>query len=98
MSRQSLITASICASGNSWVYENAGIEQALRVERLLGGAQRLGEQRRALLVIPRPVIAPDCVMMRDGAAVCDHGVERRALDDAPLLAELAALPQRMKRE
>ena len=75
----------------SCINQHARIEQALRVERLLGGAQR-GEQRRALAVVPRAMIAPDRVVMRDGAAVLDHGVERGALDDAPLFAELAGSP------
>src|SRR2546423_2712677 len=80
------------------MYQQARIDQALAVEVLLGGAQRLGEQRRALLVIPRTVIAPDRMVMRDRAAVGDHGVEPRALDDAPLFAELSGLPKRMERE
>ena len=73
----------------SWVNENAWIEQALRVEGFLRGAQRLGEQRRALPVIPRTMVATDRVVMRDGPAIGNHGVERRALDCEPLRAELA---------
>ena len=83
---------------SSWIDQHAGIEQALRIERLLGGAQRVGEQRRALAVVPRAMIAPDRMMMRDRAAVLDHGIERRALDRAPLRAELARLAERMEGE
>src|SRR5436305_3965795 len=85
-------------SGSCGIDQHARIEQALRVERLLGGAQRLGEQRRALAVIPGPMIASDRVMMRDRAALRDHGIERRTLDTAPLLAELSRFAQRMERE
>src|SRR5262245_59559087 len=82
----------------SRVDENARIEQALRVERFLGGAQRLGEQRRALAVVPRAMIAPDRVVMGDRPAILDHGVERRALDREPLRAEPARLAERMEGE
>src|SRR5215211_7166672 len=44
------------------------------------------------------MIAPDRVVVRDGAAVLDHGVKRRALDREPLRAELARLAQGMERE
>src|SRR5258707_1425230 len=82
----------------SWIDQHTGIEQALRVECLLGGAQRFGEKRRTLLVIPWTMIAPDRVMMRDRAAVCDHGVERGTLDGKPLRAKLFRIAERMERE
>src|SRR6266700_3494630 len=82
----------------SWIDQHTRIEQALRVECLLRRPQRFGEQRWALLVIPWPVIAADRMMMRDRAAVCHHGVERRALDGAPLRAELVRIAERMERE
>src|SRR5262245_24636629 len=82
----------------SRINQHAGIEQPLRVERLLGGAQRVGEQRRALLVVPRTMIAADRVVMRDGAAVCDYRIERRALDGVPLWAEPARLAERVEGE
>src|SRR5262245_28143598 len=44
------------------------------------------------------MIAPDCVVMRDGAAILDHRVERRALDRKPLPAEFARLAERMEGE
>ena len=44
------------------------------------------------------MIAPDRVMVRDGSAVRNHGVERRALDGEPLRGELPGLAERMKRE
>ena len=90
---------SISDSGRtSWINENARIEQALRIEDLLRSAQRLGEQRRALPVIPRAMVATDRVVMRDGPTIRNHGVERRALDCEPLRAELARLAKRVDGE
>src|SRR3984893_11819633 len=74
------------------------VEQTLRVEFALGRAQRRGEQRRTLAVVPRAMVAPDRMMMRDGAAAVDHRVERRRFDRAPLLDQLAVTPERMERE
>src|SRR5258708_39206107 len=82
----------------SWIDQHTGIEQALRVECLLGGAQRRGEQPRTLLVIPWTMIAADRVMMRDRAAVCDHGIEGGSLDGKPLRGELLWIAERMERE
>jgi hypothetical protein len=73
----------------SWVNENARIEQALRVECFLRCPQRLGEQRRALPVIPPAVIAPDRVVVRDSPAIRNHGVERRTLGGAILRGDIA---------
>src|SRR5262249_18026779 len=70
----------------SRVNENARIEQSLRIECFLRGAQGLGEQRRALPVVPRAMIAPDRVVMRNSPSILKHGVERRALDSEPLRA------------
>ena len=47
------------------------------------GAQRLGEQRRALPVVPRAMIAPGRVMMRDSPCVY------RKLDSAILVMKSA---------
>ena len=68
------------------------IEQALRVECFFRGAQRLSEQRRTLPVVPRAMIAPDRVVMRDSPTTRNHGVERSALDCEPLCAELPGSP------
>ena len=78
------------------VDQHAGVEQSLRVERLFRGAQRLGEERRALPVIPGTMVAPDRMVMRDGAAVVDHGVERTRLDREPLLRKLSVFAERME--
>jgi len=56
----------------------------VRVEGALGGFERLGEQRRALAVVPRPVVAPDRMVVGDRAAAVDDRVERRRLDRRPL--------------
>src|SRR5262249_59226298 len=79
----------------SWLKETAGMEQGRRVDCSLRGARRLGERRRALLVVPRAMIAPDRVVMRDSPAIRNHGVERCALDCVPLRAELAPLAERV---
>ena len=44
------------------------------------------------------MMASDPVVMGDGPAVRNYRVERRALDDAPLCAELARLAERVERE
>src|SRR5205807_47269 len=49
----------------SWINQHAAIEQALGIERLLGGPQGISEEGRTLAVVPWPVIAPDRMMMRD---------------------------------
>src|SRR5262249_56294926 len=83
-----------CLSANrtSWVDKYARIEQALRVECSLRRAQRLGEQRWALPVVPRAMIATDRVVMRDRPTICNHGTESRALDCEPFPADLPRLP------
>ena len=44
------------------------------------------------------MVATDRVVMRDGPAIRNHGVERRALDCEPLRAKLARLAERVDRE
>src|SRR5262249_57506088 len=44
------------------------------------------------------MMPPDRVVMRDSAAIRNHGVERPALDCEPLRAELARLAKRVDRE
>jgi len=44
------------------------------------------------------MVAPDRVVVGDGAAVLDHGVKRGALDREPLRAELILLAQGMEGE
>ena len=48
--------------------QHAGIEDALRVERALGGGERGAEQGGALALIPGHVIAADGVVMQSGVA------------------------------
>src|SRR5215471_9892939 len=52
----------------SRVDQDAGVHHARRVERPLGGAQRVREQVRALLVVPVAVGATDRVVVRDRPA------------------------------
>ena len=49
------------------------------IEDALGRAQRVGEERRPLLVVPGPVVAPDGVVVRDRAAVAGSAREAAAL-------------------
>src|SRR5215470_18824675 len=44
------------------------------------------------------MIAPDRVVVGDGPAIGNDGVERRALDCKPLRAELAGLAERVESE
>jgi hypothetical protein len=85
-------------SVSSRVDEHTRIEQAVRVERALGGLERLGEQGRALAVVPGTVVAADCVVMGHRAAAGDHRVERRGFDRMPLLDQLPMPAGRMERE
>src|SRR5262249_56890356 len=71
---------------------------AVGVDCFLGSAQRVGNRGRALLVVPRAMIAPDRVMMRDSPAIRNHGVERCTFDCVPLRAELSRLAERVERE
>src|SRR5215469_370863 len=64
--------------------QDAGIEQALGVEGLLGGFERRAEERGALAIVPGAVVAADGVVMGDGAARGDDRIEARALDFLPL--------------
>ena len=56
-------------SAGSRVDEDAGVEDARRVERGLRGAQRAGEGLGALAVVPGAVVAADGVVVGDRAAV-----------------------------
>ena len=51
-----------------------GLSRPCGSSALFAARERLGEQRRALAVVPRAVIAPDRVMMGDGAAGRDQRV------------------------
>ena len=69
--------------------EHAGVERSGGVERRLGRAQRGGERLGPLAVIPRPVVAPDGVVVGDGPAGGQDRVGGGALDLRPLLELLA---------
>ncbi len=72
------------------VDEHAGVHHAARVDGRLGAGEGERERVRALAVIPRPMIAPDGVVVGDRAALGDDRVRDGALDCAPLLDLLAA--------
>src|SRR5207249_2205143 len=73
------------------VDQHAGVQDARRVERRLGGGECGGEARRTLPVVPGPVVAADGVVVRDRAAEPQDGVGGGLLDGRPLL-ELGAAP------
>src|SRR5213592_2086564 len=75
------------------VDQHAGVQDARRVERRLGGGECGGEARRTLPVVPGPVVAADGVVVRDRAAEPQDGVGGGLLDGRPLL-ELGAAPPR----
>src|SRR6516165_6062600 len=91
----SSLTQSENASG---IDQDAGIEEALRIERRLRRLERRGEERRALAVVPGAMIASDGVVVRDGAARLDERVGGGVLDRLPLLQEGAVTAQPMERE
>ena len=46
----------------------------MRIQGLLGGPKGRGKQWWALAIVPRPVVAPDGMMVSDRATVRDHSV------------------------
>ena len=71
------------------VDQHSRIEQALRIQGCLGGLKGSGEQRRALAIVPPPMVAPDRMMVGDRAAICNHSIKTGRLDGVPLRAQLA---------
>src|SRR5438034_7168599 len=67
------------------VDQHSGIEDRARVERGLRRRERARELVGALAVVPRPVVAPDGVVVGDRPATVDDRVGRRPLDLVPLL-------------
>ena len=65
-------TGSLLVGG---IYQYSRIEQTLRVQRRLRCREGSGEQRRALAIVPTPMVAPDRMMVRDGATIVDHGIK-----------------------
>jgi hypothetical protein len=57
------------------VDQHSRIEQALRTYGCFGGLESGGEQRWALTIIPRSVVAPDRIMVSYCAAIRDHDIE-----------------------
>ena len=58
----SLITLLPCGLG---VDQHSRIEQALRIKGCFSSLKGTGEQRRALAIVPPPMVAPDRVMVGD---------------------------------
>src|SRR5215813_13977105 len=82
----------------SGVDQNFWVEQTLRIERLLSRAQSRGEQRRPLLVVPRPVITAHRMVMGDGAARTDQCSTGGALDYLPLRQQIPVPSERVEGE
>src|SRR5689334_9165081 len=68
----------------SGIDQDAGIENCVRVECALRGAERRGEAFGTLLVVPGTMVATDGVVVGDGAAVRDDDVGGGGLDLGPL--------------
>ncbi len=81
----SSVAPSIRSQGRLGVEQHPGVENALRVELLLGGAQGRGEGVGPLAVVPGPVVAADGVVVGDRAAGIDQRVGDGGLDLVPLL-------------
>jgi hypothetical protein len=54
--------------------QHARIEQAMRIQGRLGCPECSGKQWWALAIVPRPMVAPDRMMVSDRATVLDHGI------------------------
>src|SRR5262245_19693439 len=65
--------------------DDAGVHDAGRVEHGFRRGEGGAEQLRPLALVPFHVVAPDRVVMRDGAAVGDDRIGRGLLDLHPLL-------------
>src|SRR5437763_9633668 len=64
----------------SRIDQDARVERPPWIDGRLGAAQRGGERVRSLAVVPRPVVAPDGVVVRDDSALLDHRIGGNALD------------------
>ncbi len=72
--------------------QHARIEQAMRIQGHLGRPEGSGKQWWALAIVPRPMVAPDRMMVSDRAAVLDHGIQAGRLDGVPLRDQLSCRP------
>ena len=72
--------------------QHARIEQAMRIQGRLGRPEGSGKQWWALAIVPRPMVAPDRMMVSDRAAVLDHGIQAGRLDGVPLRDQLSCRP------
>jgi hypothetical protein len=46
----------------------------MRIQGRLGCSEGSGKQWWALAIVPRPMVAPDRMMVSDRATVLDHGI------------------------
>src|SRR5437764_6915785 len=60
---------SVTADRSKRIDDRARVHDPARVKRRLGRLEGGREQRRSLLVVPTPVVAPDGVVVGDRAAV-----------------------------
>src|SRR6185312_10095134 len=86
----SLLTLLPCGLG---VDQHSRIEQALRIQGCFSSLKGTGEQRRALAIVPLPMVAPDRMMVGDRAAIRNHSIKTRRLNGVPLRAQLAMPPR-----
>src|SRR5262249_50340604 len=78
--------------------QHTGIEHRLRIKHLLRRLQRGSEERWPLLVVPRPMLAPNRVMMGDGAAGRDERVRGGLFDLLPHWDKRAVASERVEGE
>ncbi len=76
--------------------QHARIKQPKRIQGRLGCPEGSGKQWWALAIVPRPMVAPDRMMVSDCATVPDHGIEGGRLDSVPLRDQLAMPPSGME--
>src|SRR5258705_12783772 len=78
--------------------QHARIEHALRIELAFCRPKRGREQRRALTIVPGPMIASNRVMMRDRATRLNQRIAGGILDRLPLLQKSAGTAERGERK
>ena len=78
-----------CIAARQRVDQHPRVEQSLRIHRPLGGPERVGKERRPLLVVPRAVVAANRMMVGDRPTRSDQRLAGGALDRPPLCGQLS---------